>query len=88
MPISQEEFEQERIDLSVPIADILADRPDLAFTAEEVGPLLVHITARSATVDDVREALDRLASVGSVQRKDIAGQRWYTGVRNRLGFLR
>ncbi len=78
MPISQQEFEQDRIDLSVPIADILADRPDLAFTAEEIGALLLQLAARSATVEDVQEALDRLASVGSVKMKEIAGQRWYT----------
>ena len=62
MPISREEFDRRRIDLDVPIADLLAADPDLAFTAGEVGQLLEEHSGKNFPLEHVEEALEFLAS--------------------------
>ena len=90
MPISRDEFEQGRIDLALPIADLLSRRPDLAFTAEEVQQMLRETSARVATLKEVTEALESLVSQRQLEGKEIEGRQWYTYpvVERRLGFLR
>ena len=78
MPISRDEFDQCQIDYSLPIAHLLANRPDLAFTAEEVRLLLLETGARDVAPDQVEEVLESMVSAGQVQAKEIAGLWWYT----------
>jgi hypothetical protein len=89
VPISREEFKQRRIDLTLPVVKLLSDRPDLAFTAEEVRQVLTTTSARDATVQEVHQALEALVSHGEIEVAEIEGQRWYayTVVERRLGFL-
>jgi len=88
MPITRQEFDSDRIDLGLPIFDFLKDRSDLAFSAEELRHMLQQTTGRDVGIEAVEEALVSLVSQARVHRKEIAGQRWYTGIRRRLGFLR
>lgn len=89
MPISREEFDQRRIDLSIPVAELLSDRPDLAFTLVDVQNLLAQRAWRHATLEDAEQALETLLSRGDIEVAEIEGQRWYayTIVERRLGFL-
>ena len=88
MPISREEFQAGRIDLTLPVRQILESRADLSFNAEEVRELLAQTLARSASIEDVVTALEILVTDGLVEAKEIEGDRWYTMIetRRRLGF--
>jgi hypothetical protein len=88
LPISQEEFEQGRIDLALPIAKILSDYPELAFTAVEVQQMVIERAARTASLNEVEQALEAMVSQGRLQKREIGGQHWYNVPRRRLGFLR
>ncbi len=72
MPISRREFEDDRIDLGVPIADYLSIRRDDAFTAQEVLEPMIGF-GRPCTLAEVVQALERLAREGTVERKEFAG---------------
>lgn len=90
MPISREEFERGAIDLSLPIAQILSSRPDLAFSIEELQTLLNESSARDASLDEIGLALDSLITQNIVEAKELEGQQWYTlreQEGRRLGFL-
>ena len=88
MPISREEFQAGRIDLTLPIRQILESSADLSFNAEEVRVLLSQELARDASIEDVGIALERLVTDGHVEAKEIEDDRWYTmsETRRRLGF--
>ena len=88
MPLSQEEFDLGRSDLTVPIADFLRGFPDQAFTAEEIRLTLVQSGGRDATEIDIEQALEVLVQQARVRAKEIDGLRWYNMPRRRLGFLR
>ena len=90
MPISREEFTRGRIDLMVPIAHLLEDYPDLAFTADEVLQMLIETTARNPSLEEVEQELDALASQQRVQVAELEGTRWYiiNIVERGIGFLR
>ena len=88
MPLSQEEFDLGRSDLTVPIVDLLRESPSQAFTAEEIRQLLAQSVERDATVKDIEEALDTLVRQARVRTKEIDGIRWYNMPRRTLGFLR
>lgn len=88
MPISREEFEQRRIDPALPVAGLLADYPDLAFTVEDIQQMLEEIKGRNATLEEVQQALDSLVARGRVEKAEIERQQWYTVARRRLGFLK
>ena len=91
MPISREEYRRGRIDLSIPVLDLLASRPNLAFTPEDVRQSLSQTALRDASLDDVDLALEALLVQGVIEMKEIQGSRWYTVVEleeRRLGFLR
>jgi hypothetical protein len=88
VPISREEFEEGRIDFTVPIAHLLAEYPNMAFSLNEIHQMLTEIESRNATLEEVEQALEALVSRERVQSKDIAGQRWYAMVQRRLGFLK
>ncbi len=91
MPISRAEFDQGRIDLASPITHLLANRPDLALTVEEVRLLLLETGARDVSPDQVEKVLESMVSAGQVQAKEIAGLWWYnyhTPEERQLGFLR
>ena len=86
MPISREELEEGRFDLTFPIVQILEDRPDLGFDAEEVRQLLMEIDGRDEPLVEVERALEFLVQRDRVQMREMEGQRWYTVVQRRLGF--
>jgi hypothetical protein len=66
----------------------LSDRPDLAFTAEDVVQILIGTSARNVTAQEVQQALATLVSQGQIEVAQIEGQQWYayTVVERRLGF--
>ena len=86
MPISREELEQGRIDLTFPITRILASMPDLGFSPDEVHQLLLETEGRRAGIAEVEEALEALLLRERVQVREMEGLRWYTIVQRRLGF--
>jgi len=86
VPISREELEEGRIDLTFPIVQILTDNPDLGFNAQEVRQLLMEKHARDAPLVEVERALEILVQRDRVQMTEMADQRWYNVVQRRLGF--
>ena len=91
MPISREEYRRGRIDLSIPVLDLIASRPDLAFTTEDVRQLLYQTAMRDASLGDVGLALETLVVRGEIELREIRGSQWYTIVEREgrtLGFLR
>ena len=86
MPISREELERGRIDLTFPIKRVLASRSDLGFSASEIQLLLIEIEGRQAELGEVELALESLTLQGQVQVRELEGQRWYTIAHRRLGF--
>ncbi len=82
----REELELGRIDLTVPIIRILAGRPDLGFSPDEIQQLLVEIEGRKAILAEVEEALHTLVLRERVQVREMEGRRWYNIVQRRLGF--
>ena len=90
MPITFEEYGAERIDLAVPIHKLLGDRPDLAFSSEDIMDMLIHSQMRNASYEEVVMALERLVAGGRAAAKEIEGGRWYTiaqaVTRRRIGF--
>ena len=77
LPISREEFNAGRFDLTVPILEFLALRRDDAFTAEEVLEQILFF-GRAATLAEVVNALNHLIDQELVQSKEFSGSRWYT----------
>ena len=86
MPISREELEEGRIDLTVPIVGILTSRPDLGLSAHEIQQLLLETDRRNAPIAEVERALEILVQRDRVRMGAIENQRWYTIVQRRLGF--
>lgn len=86
MPLSGQEFEEGRINLSHPIRELLAYFSGTAFTLEEVQRLLIATNDRNAELEDTERALESLVGEARVQRKEIAGRRWYTVIRRPMGF--
>ena len=90
MPLSREEFDAGRIDLTIPVRQVLETRPDLSFNSEEVRELLLQSQSRQATYEQVVLALEQLVSEGRAIARAIEGGRWYTIAQNetrgRLGF--
>lgn len=77
MPISRQEFDAGRYDLSVPITDYLLVRREDAFRADEILEAMIQF-GRAVTLAEVVQALESLVDRGEVQSKEIAGSRWYT----------
>ncbi len=67
MPISREELEEGRIDLTIPIVGILTSRPDLGFSAHEIQQLLLETDGRNAPIAEVVWALEILFQLDIVQ---------------------
>ena len=88
MPISREELEHRRIDLTFPIARLLTGRRDQAFTSREIVQLLIDSEQRNATAGEVVRALEILISEGRVHVDEIEGTRYYAIVIKKLGFLK
>ena len=86
MPVSREELEEGRIDLTFPIVRILVDNPNLGLSAEEIQLLLLETDGRDAQLADVEWALELLVQRDRVQMGEIEDQQWYTLVQRRLGF--
>jgi hypothetical protein len=87
VPISGQEFEEGRINLSHPTLELLTNFSGIAFTSQEVQRLLIDANARNAELEDIERALESLVREGRVQRKEIEGRRWYTVIRRRIGFV-
>ena len=77
MPISRGEFEAGRLNLAVPILQILEGNVDFAFTAREIANRLADIVERNATEAEVARELDELEQAGTVETQELGGQRWY-----------
>ena len=78
MPISREEFEEGRPNLSVPILQYLNARRDEAFTADEVLYALTTVYERRATITEVSSILRTLVSSGNLETKEVLGTQMYT----------
>ena len=78
MPISREEFEDGRTNLSVPILQYLNTRRYEAFTADEVLYALATVYERRATVLEVSGILRTLVNSGNIETKEVSGSRMYT----------
>ncbi len=74
MPISRQEFNERRIDLTFPITDMLVARPDLAFTVEDVRNYLAENSGRDESLDDVELALEALIANGTAEKAVIGGE--------------
>ena len=88
MPISRQEFNERRIDLTFPITDLLVARPDLAFTVQDVRNYLAENSGRDESVDDVESALEALIANETAEKTVIEGEQWYITiiVERRIGF--
>ena len=77
MPISREEFDDARLDLSVPILGFLGLRSGEAFTADEVFEELTSYYGRRVTQAEVVVTLEDLTRVNRLESKYFAGALWY-----------
>ena len=77
MPISREEFDAERVDISIPIVQLLEANADLAYTTLEVQQRLLERFGRVASPGEVGAALINLFEAGLVERKEIGLQLRY-----------
>ena len=77
MPISREEFEASKLDLAIPIRQILQANPDFAFSAEEVVERLTEVVGRNATGAEVAQKLGQLEANGDIDVADLGVRRWY-----------
>jgi hypothetical protein len=82
MSISREEFDKGRIELTVPVLWVLqelaATQPQQAFTAAVVyQEFRRRLRYRATTVGEVAFALESLHQQGKIQRREIAGERYY-----------
>ena len=75
MPISRQELEEGEFDLTFPIDRILADRPELGFSATEIRQLLRDIDGRDVIVAEVEVALQILVQRDRVQMNEIKDRR-------------
>ena len=73
MPISRQEFDEGRLDLSVPIFQFLSLRNGEAFTADE----LINYYGRRVTQTEVVVALDDFVKSDRLESKQFAGAEWY-----------
>ena len=78
MPISKGEFEASRLDLTVPILQILEANPESAYTAQEIADRLFRNFERRATAGEIAQHLSHLVRGGTVRIEEVGGQRWYT----------
>jgi hypothetical protein len=78
MPITRQEFDEGRIDLAVPIVDILEGRPFQAFTAQELLDTLIKDEGQRATILETIGALESLVRRQIVVKKEISGYPMYT----------
>ncbi len=77
MPISQEEFEQGRIDLRVPILELLLARRQSAYSVAEIMQLLLEVNNRTAAQSEIQEALTELVQQGQIRTVQIDEVGWY-----------
>jgi hypothetical protein len=78
VPISRQEFDDGRLDLSVPILQYLGARSDEAFTADEILYALLEIYERRATPAEVVVSLDDQVAKGVLESKQMIGMTLYT----------
>lgn len=76
MPISRQEFDDGRLDLSVPILQFLSLRNGEAFTADEVLDELLNYYGRRATETEVVLVLEDLVNADKLESKQFAGAEW------------
>ena len=77
MPISRQEFGDERLDLSVPILQYWGARSEEAFTAQEILDALSDIYERRATPAEVAVVLLDLVDASLLEMKQYAGMVLY-----------
>ena len=81
MPISRQEFEEGRFDLSVPILQYMNVRSEEAFTSEEILEALFEIYGRRVTPAEVVIVLEDLVADGLVEMKQLAGMMLYAVIK-------
>ena len=57
MPLSRREFDEGRIDLPVPIFEVLTGLAGVACTAEEIRQLVAQTYGRESAIEEFEEAL-------------------------------
>ena len=77
MPTSRQEFDEGRLDLSVPILEFLSLRNGEAFTADEVLDELINYYGPRVTQTEVVVALDDLVKSDRLESKEFAGAEWF-----------
>ena len=77
MPISRQEFDEGRLDLSVPILQFLGLRNGEAFTADEILDELLNYYGRRVTETEVVVVLEDLVKADKLESKQFAGAEWY-----------
>ncbi len=78
MPISREEYEEGRTDISIPILQYLNVRRDEAFTVDEIQSALTNVYERRTTIAEVVGILRTLVRAGRVETKEVSGAQMYT----------
>ncbi len=78
MPISRQEFDDGRLDLSVPILQYLGARSEEAFTADEILFAIFEIYERRVTPAEVVVTLEDLVARGMLESKRLFGMTLYT----------
>ena len=78
MPISRQEFDDGRLNFSVPVLQYLRARNDEAFNADEILYALLQVYERRVTPAEVVVTLEDLLDDGLIESKVVAGVRVYT----------
>ena len=90
MPLTNEEFDADVMDIASPIRRFLERNWDSAYTSSEVRDMLAGAWGRSVYYEEVVMALERLVAERKVASKVISGVRWYNiaqrETRRRIGF--
>jgi Fe2+ or Zn2+ uptake regulation protein len=78
MPISRQEYDDERLNFGVQVLQYLRARNNEAFAADEILYALLEVYERRVTPAEVVVTLEDLLNSGLVESKVIAGGRVYT----------
>ncbi len=78
MPISRQEYDDERLNFGVPILQYLKARNDEAFTADEILYALLEVYERRVTPAEVVLTLEDLVDANLIESKFMVGIRVYT----------
>ena len=86
MPISRDEYEIGEIDISLWVVQFLRERPDYAFTVDELSNALAS-SWRPSQGDELVRALEDLVESKRIECKNIKGIMYYRYYKRPLGFV-